>query len=150
VSDGLQWVECLGRRATADHVATMTGRLLDALHALGDRVEIYGPQEAADRGGVVAFNVRRDGRVLPYEQVEAAAHGQRVAIRAGCFCNPGAAEHAFQIDAARARACYNRPFSIARFRACLDGRPVGAVRASVGIATTPGDIERLYRCLDGL
>jgi selenocysteine lyase/cysteine desulfurase len=95
----------------------------------------------------VAFNVNRGRQVVAYEAVEAAARAAGVAIRGGCFCNPGAAAHAFGLDAGQTRACLDGPFSIARFRACMDGRPVGALRASVGLATNERDVDRLGACI---
>ena len=91
----------------------------------------------------MAFNVRRDGRIVPYEAVEAAARDLGIAIRGGCFCNPGAAAHALGLDPARTRRCLRGDFSSVRFRECMEGRPVGALRASVGLATNESDITRL-------
>ena len=147
VCDGLQWMARLGVEAVAAHAATMTGRLLDALRQAGETVVVYGPRDLDARGGTVAFNVYRRGEVVPYEDVEAAARAQGIAIRGGCFCNPGAAAHAFGLDPAQTRACLEREFSIARFRACMAGRPVGALRASVGMATNERDIDRLAECI---
>jgi selenocysteine lyase/cysteine desulfurase len=86
--------------------------------------------------------------VLPYELVEGIARELGVAIRGGCFCNPGAAEHAFGIPAHLARACMRDEFTLPRFRACLRGGAVGAVRASVGVATNDDDLDRLLDCID--
>jgi len=47
------------------------------------------------------------------------------------------------LDPARTRACLRGNFSLTRFRECMDGRPVGALRASVGLATNESDIARL-------
>jgi selenocysteine lyase/cysteine desulfurase len=91
----------------------------------------------------VAFNLFSGGRALNYETVEAAARRRGVAIRGGCFCNPGAAEYAFGWSAANARACLEGEFSVARFRDCVDGYPVGALRASLGVATSEADLDRL-------
>ena len=92
----------------------------------------------------------RDGRLLPYEEVEAAARDRGIAVRGGCFCNPGAAEHAFALPAARTRACLRGEFSIPRLRACVGDLPVGAVRASLGLATQPADLDRLIACIASL
>jgi hypothetical protein len=54
-----------------------------------------------------------------------------------------ATEQAFGFRADRARECLRGPFSIPRFRACMDGAPVGALRASIGIATSEEDLDRL-------
>jgi selenocysteine lyase/cysteine desulfurase len=148
VSDGLRWLERLDMHTVSAHVAGLTETLLDRLLALGDRIRVYGPRDAHARGGIVTFNVVRDGRVLPYELVEAAARELNVALRGGCFCNPGAAEHAFGIRADVSRACLRDEFSVARFRQCLGGGAVGAVRASVGVATNYDDLDRLLECLD--
>ena len=143
VCDGLRWMSRLGMDAVARHSASMTERLLEVLRGAGEAVDIYGPDGVIGRGGTVAFNVRRSGCIVPYEEVEAAARGLGVAIRGGCFCNPGAAAHALGLDPARTRACLRGNFSLTRFRECMDGRPVGALRASVGLATNESDIARL-------
>ena len=143
VCDGLRWMSRLGMERVAAHTAAMTGRLLETLRSCGDAVELYGPDQLVARGGTVAFNVRRGDCVVPHEEIEAAARAAGVAIRGGCFCNPGAAASAFGLDPARTRACLRDEFSLPRFRACMRGKPVGALRASVGLATNAGDIDRL-------
>jgi selenocysteine lyase/cysteine desulfurase len=143
VGDGLQWMMRLGMDAVARHSAAMTERLLDALRSCGDAVEIYGPDRLLARGGTVAFNVRRGAHVMPFEDVEAAARAAGVAIRGGCFCNPGAAAAAFGLKPGLIRACLQDEFTIPRFRQCMQGRPVGALRASVGLATNADDVDRL-------
>jgi selenocysteine lyase/cysteine desulfurase len=143
VADGLRWFQTVGSCAIAAHVARLTRTLLDRLEALGDRVILYGPAAAPDRGGTVAFNLRRDGRVLAHEDVEALARERGIAIRGGCFCNPGAAEHAFRLPADATERCLRGRFSIQRLRDCLAGAPVGALRASIGIPTTSRDLDAL-------
>ena len=143
VCDGLTWMMRLGMDAVARHTAAMTERLLDTLRSCGDAVEIYGPDRLVARGGTVAFNVRRGAGVLSYEEVEVAARVAGVAIRGGCFCNPGAAAAAFGLKPERIRACLRDDFTIARFRQCMRGEPVGALRASVGLATNAEDVDRL-------
>ena len=143
VCDGLRWLTRIGMEKVQQHVCGLTGALLDRLARLGDRVRIYGPIDTRDRGGIIAFNLCVSGRVVDYEIVEAAARERGIAIRGGCFCNPGAAEHAFGFSADRARDCLRAPFSIPRFRACMDGAPVGALRASIGVAASIADLDRL-------
>lgn len=143
VTDGLHWLERLGMDCIERHVSSLTRLLLDRLESLGDRVVIHGPCDDGNRGGTVAFNLRRDGRLIPYEIVEIMARERGIALRGGCFCNPGAAEHAFSIPADRARACLRGPFSVQRLRACLGSGAVGALRVSVGVPTIANDVEHL-------
>jgi selenocysteine lyase/cysteine desulfurase len=150
VCDGLRWLSAIGLARIARHTKAVTARFLDGLRALGERVVIYGPTDAADRGGTVTFNLRRGADVLPYEIVEAAARERGIAVRGGCFCNPGAAEHAFHIPREAARECLRGEYSVSRFRSCLGNHPVGAIRASVGIASTHDDIDRLLELVDTL
>jgi selenocysteine lyase/cysteine desulfurase len=150
IADGLEWLQAVGMDRIARHACSATGALLDRLASLGNRVTIYGPTGTAGRGGTVAFNIRRTGGVVPYEAVEAAARERAIAVRGGCFCNPGAAEHAFGMPASAARACLDGEFTIARLRACVGTTPVGAVRASVGVPTCTADLDRLIDCVTDL
>jgi selenocysteine lyase/cysteine desulfurase len=81
---------------------------------------------------------------VDYEAVESRARRHGIALRGGCFCNPGAAEHAFGFSAARARTCLDGDFSVPRFRSCMSGHPVGALRASIGVPTSHADLDRLF------
>jgi selenocysteine lyase/cysteine desulfurase len=139
----LRWVERLGMHRIGPHVSALTHLLLDRFESLRGRVVVYGPRGGGGRGGTVAFNLLRDGRVMPYEAVELAASERRIALRGGCFCNPGAAESAFSIPADRAAVCLRGRFSVQRLRECLGSGAVGALRVSIGIPTTVGDLDRL-------
>jgi selenocysteine lyase/cysteine desulfurase len=150
VCDGLRWLSSVGVSAIQQHVHRLTSDLLDRFAHVGDCVRVYGPFDAQDRGGSVAFNLCSHGRAVEYEVVEAAARDRGIAIRGGCFCNPGAAEHAFGFNAAAARACLTGEFSIPRLRACVGGHAVGALRASLGVATTDADVERLLELVSEL
>ena len=150
VVDGLRWMRRIGMAQVDEHVGRTTRLLLDGLSAFGSRVEMYGPREASARGGIVTFNLRRQGTLIPYEMVDAAARQRGIAIRGGCFCNPGAAERAFALDAGRARECLRGDFNMAKFRACIGDSPVGALRASIGMPTTAKDIDALLALVDAL
>jgi selenocysteine lyase/cysteine desulfurase len=150
VCDGLKWFERLDVERVGDHVESLTASLLDRITSPGSGVIVYGPHQMNARGGTIAFNVTRGNQVVGYETIESAALERGIAMRGGCFCNPGAAEHAFGIDAARARACLKGPFTIPRFRRCLGDRPVGALRASIGVATSSRDVDRLVVLLSEL
>ncbi len=150
IGDGLEWLQAVGLDRIARHTAGVTAALLDRLSSLGRRLTIYGPGDTTERGGTVAFNIRRGGGVMPYEAVEVAARQRAIAIRGGCFCNPGAAEHAFGMQAAATRTCLTGAFSLDRFRACIGDVPAGALRASVGLPTSTADLDRLLECVSEL
>jgi selenocysteine lyase/cysteine desulfurase len=152
VPAGLAVLRGVGMQRIQDHVGRLTGRFLDGLagtrHASGAPVvEIYGAPDMRDRGGIVAFNVlESNGRVVPYIDVERRARDAGIAVRGGCFCNPGAAEHAFGFEPQRSGDCLSavaNGFTLERFAACMDGNvPVGAVRVSLGIANNTEDVDR--------
>jgi len=128
VSAGLRWVEELGVEQIGMHAARLSRSLTSMLGSLCHRggqpmVQLYGPADRRFRGAVVTFNVLDEqGRAVPHETVEAVAREVRVSVRAGCFCNPGAAE---QVGLGF-------------------GAPTpGAVRASLGVANNVRDVERL-------
>ncbi len=160
VEPGLDLLEEVGMPRLRDWVAFLTELLLEGLQGLRrvdgkPGVAIYGPGTTDSRGGTVAFNLLDgQGRPIPYETVEAAAGEAGVSIRGGCFCNPGAAEVAFDMPPRETLDCLERlgeEFTLRGFRDCLGGKvPVGAVRASLGIASSPRDIERLVEVLAAL
>ncbi|MFN2601184.1 MAG: aminotransferase class V-fold PLP-dependent enzyme [Gemmatimonadaceae bacterium] len=142
-----------------EYVSSLTSALLDRLQSLhrGDgstAVKIYGPLNLDRRGATIAFNVLdKKGRTIPYWIVEAVAREAGVAVRGGCFCNPGASEKAFGFRADDARRCTEKisanEFTVARFAECLGPTvPVGAVRASIGMAANLDDIDRLIEVVD--
>ena len=118
------------------------------LHATGTpMLALYGPRDGRARGATFAFNVLHpDGATVPFGEVEAHAQAAGVALRGGCFCNPGAAERAFGFAQRSVTACLGQlgaQFSIPAFQACLgEGTPVGALRLSMGLPTNFADIDR--------
>jgi selenocysteine lyase/cysteine desulfurase len=159
VPPGLDFLAGLGAERIERHVGAMTGHLLRRLDALRHRggsplTRIYGPRGLEGRGGAVAFNlVHPDGGEVDFRTVEERANAAGISLRTGFFCNPGAAEYAFDHREADTERCFRslapEDFSIRAFSICLDDRPVGAVRVSVGIPTIPSDIDALIDVLAG-
>jgi len=150
LAPGFALLDEVGAPRLAAHVARLTRQLLDELAALrhgngAPLVRIYGPRDMRDRGATVALNLCDPrGAAIPYTAVEARARDAGVALRGGCFCNPGAAEAAFGLEPASLAACLaasGDEFSPSRLAACL-GRAVGAVRLSLGLASSRRDIDR--------
>ena len=154
---GLDFVESVGIDAINAHVTRLTGYLLEQLLALKHSngkplLHIYGPTENVKRGGTVSFNVMDpNGSEIYHKRVEDAAAQANISIRAGCFCNPGAAEFAFQYAAVRSYQCFDtispEEFTLQQFSTCMNYAPVGAIRVSVGIASNEADIDALIAVL---
>ena len=156
VQNGLDFLDEVGIERINSHVSKLTQFLLESLLALHHSngkplIMIYGPSTMQDRGATVAFNLLDiNGSVVDYKLVEARANNENISIRTGCFCNPGAAEFAFGYTAAEAHSCFDRVskgFSLEKFSECMEGKPVGALRASLGIATNQADVQELINLL---
>jgi selenocysteine lyase/cysteine desulfurase len=140
----------VGMERLSEHVSSLSAMLIEQLLALRHSngvplVELYGPPNVTDRGGIVAFNVcDREGKPVPFSFVESRARQAGVSLRGGCFCNPGASESAFGLDPVRIGTCFEElgtSFTPERFAECSN-TAVGAVRASIGLANNRDDIRR--------
>lgn len=155
---GLEFLKGVGVERIHEHVSSLTALLLEALQSLSHsngrrKIRVYGPLTSDARGGTIPFNVVDPrGNVVPFGAVETAASQAGISVRGGCFCNPGASEVAFGIDGGEARRCLESfapgEFSPRRYSECLGGQPVGAVRASLGVASNVADIDRFVTFLD--
>ena len=155
---GLETLESVGLPTIHRRVQALTRWLLGTLLSLRHRdgspkIRLYGPRDDLDRGGTIPFNLLdRDGGIVDSRRVEAAASARGVSIRTGCFCNPGASETARGITAVEMESVFApyRPASVAELRALMPGKALGAVRASVGIATNERDVDRLVDVLEAI
>ena len=160
VPAGLALLEEVGMARLGSHVASLTRVLLRELtglrHANGaPLVRVHGPTDLRDRGGTVALNLlEAAGGVIDYRLVEACAAEAGISLRGGCFCNPGAAEHAFGFTPEQSARCFGAMardgFNLDRLRACLGGAPVGAIRISLGMANVEEDTARAVEMLQAL
>jgi molybdenum cofactor sulfurtransferase len=147
---GLDFLERVGLDRIHNRVQALTGWLIDRLltlrHSTGrPLVTLYGPASAEARGGTVTINLRDgEGGFIDHAVIEKRAGARRISIRAGCFCNPGAGELAMGISADEMRACFTRlcdRITYDEFRRCIDGKSTGAVRISLGVASTFDDVS---------
>ena len=160
VPSGFELLSHVGQPRLTARMEGLAGYFLKGLrsirHANGRRaIAVYGPDTLDDRGGVVAFNlIDRDGITVPHWSLEQAAQDAGIALRGGCFCNPGAAEAAFQFDPDATAGCFSklgRDFSVPAFASCLGpDAAVGALRVSVGVPTTQPDLDRALEFLQGV
>lgn len=161
VEIGLRHLASVGLETIQTRVRCLTGwlltQLLDLRHTNGrPMVRIYGPVTTAARGGTVTMNVYdAEGHLLDYRRVEELAGEERISLRTGCFCNPGAGEAAEGLteeDVAAAMA-ETPDMTMPRFLQIIThrgGKSAGAIRASVGLASNFADVYRFVRFVEGL
>jgi molybdenum cofactor sulfurtransferase len=157
VDAGLEYLSAIGMEQINAHVMCLTGKMLDAFAGLrhgngAPLIRVYGPQGTDRRGGSVAFNLTDPaGELVDFREVERRANEANVSIRTGFFCNPGAAEFAFEYECDDAFQCIKtltpETFTLQRFSDCMSDHAVGAVRASVGIASNQADLDCLMEVL---
>lgn len=153
VEAGLTYLDRIGLESVHQRVLCLTQWVLAELTALRHSngrpvVQVHGPTDSTERGGTVAFLLHdRDGRPIDHRRVEEMAGKLNISLRTGCFCNPGAAEIAHQLTALHMAAWFGRPEPVSflelRDRVLAEhGILVGAVRISVGVATSFADVFR--------
>jgi molybdenum cofactor sulfurtransferase len=155
---GLRHVTSIGMPTIHRRVQSLTRWLLVRLGALqhpdgAPLIRLYGPTDDRDRGGTISFNVLdAAGGVMDFWTVEAMAADRRISVRTGCFCNAGASETARGLTAPEMEGvfAFGRQPGFEDLRTLLPGRALGAVRVSVGIATTERDVTRFVDFLQGL
>jgi selenocysteine lyase/cysteine desulfurase len=156
VAPALAAVRAADQARLSRHLRELTRALLDGIAGLshGDGaplVRVHGPRDLVDRGATIALSLHDgSGRVIPYWEIETAARDCGIAVRGGCFCNPGCAEAAFDFPEARVRSCLDslgNDFTVPRFAACLENQTVGAIRVSMGLGTIRSDVDRFLAFL---
>ena len=160
VKIGLQHLEKVGIKTIGERVRCLTGWLLDNLlslqHSNGKpMVRIYGPTDTKMRGGTVTLNFYGpDERLLDYRRIEELANKERISLRTGCFCNPGAGEIAEGLTTQDMMAGLNGgpDLSLPHFLQVIQHRgnkSAGAIRISVGLATNFADVYRFMQFAAG-
>jgi len=154
VEIGLKHLERAGVEVIKTRSKALIGWLIQRLPELRHEngapvVRLYGPESTERRGGTLTMNFyQADGSVIDHRRIETEAAEARISLRTGCFCNPGDGEIALRLTKNEIVGCFNQPFveatskfTVDDFRLCVDGKSTGAVRVSVGIASTFADIE---------
>src|SRR5262245_39407778 len=98
VSIGLDYINSIGLDVIHTRVKCLTGWLLDQLSAIRHSngspvVRVYGPTDLRARGGTIQTNFfDRNGVRIDCYDAERMASAERISLRGGCHCNPGARE----------------------------------------------------------
>ena len=161
VEIGLRHLASIGMETIATRVRCLTEwlltQLLELRHSNGRHmVRIYGPVTTAARGGTVTMNFYDpEGHLIDYRRVEELAGRERISLRTGCFCNPGAGEAAEGLteDDVAAAMRESPDMTMPRFLQFIthrDGKSAGAIRVSLGLASNFADVDRFIRFAAGL
>ena len=155
---GLKLLESIGMPVIHERVRCLTGWTLEQLLALRHSngrpvVRLYGPITTQARGGTLAFNLADpSGSIIEHQTVEQNATANGIALRTGCFCNPGAGEVTLGLSERELTRC----FSIAGDRMdrgdlmrCINAESDGAVRISFGLASNFADAHRFLGFVRG-
>jgi selenocysteine lyase/cysteine desulfurase len=150
VSIGLDYIDSIGLDVIHTRVMCLTGWLLDQLSAIRHSsgspvVRVYGPTDVRQRGGTIQTNFfDRDGVRIDCYRAEQMANSERISLRAGCHCNPGAREAAFGFSREDVAACFRHADRISydEFQHQIEGKTTGALRLSVGLASNFEDVSR--------
>jgi selenocysteine lyase/cysteine desulfurase len=153
IPSGLDFLDRVGMEDINAHVTKHTEALLNGLLALRQsngqpQITLYGPPNMNMRGGTIAFNMTTpNGELVDTDEIEKKANSANISVRTGCFCNPGAAEFAFNYLPEESYHCFSiispEQFTVQQFSTCMNEMPVGAIRTSAGIATNEQDVQRL-------
>jgi len=146
---GLELLESVGVETVHRRVMALCGWLIEELLALRHPdglplVRLYGPASTDRRGATLALNLYdADGRVIDHQLVERSAGARGISLRTGCFCNPGAGEVALGLTRQEIEACFGAGETRMTYddlRRCVDPHEAGAVRVSLGMASSFADV----------
>jgi len=152
VTTGIDWISGIGVDLIHRRVSMLTGWLLECIgrmrHSFGEpMVRLYGPPTVEARGATVALNfLDPEGRVVDERAVGRDAAAAGISLRTGCFCNPGAGERAFGLtrEVLRGQRLLDlgpRMSSVDDYLSLVGLPTGGAVRVSLGVASTLADVE---------
>lgn len=162
---GLNYLNSIGLETIHERVMCLTSWLLDSLlsmrHSNGTPlVQVYGPHDCYMRGGTIALNfLNPDGSIVDERIIEQRASKDRLSLRTGCFCNPGAGEVAFHLSKEKLQSIFkgdgketlpklykgHEGVTWDQFLANLGMQSGGAVRVSLGLATNFADVFRFMQ-----
>jgi len=154
----LKFIESIGIDLIHTRVMCLTGWLIDHLlslrHSNGNPlIRLYGPAGTRMRGGTIQVNFfDPEGRLFDCTDIEKLANEERISLRAGCHCNPGAREIALGFTKADLAPCFRDKdrLTFEQFLHVIDGKTTGALRASIGLVTTFADVYKYGQFAESL
>lgn len=161
VEIGLRHLAAVGIEMVHTRVICLTGWLLEQLTAMRHSngrplVRVHGPSTLEARGGTLTLTFYDpDGLAFDERRVEELANLEKISIRTGCFCNPGAGEVAHgltpEIMAEFFKAGHGMSFEeLRQLMQVRYGKSINAVRISVGVVSNFADVQRFLEFAQGL
>lgn len=160
VAIGLQHISHIGIEIINTRVRCLTGWLLDQLTALRHDngrglIQIQGPTTLDDRGGTITMSFQDPaGTPISGQLIEQLAADNRISLRTGCFCNPGAGETTFQLPQTFMQQIFDADKGM-HFVELVEtvyearGVDVSAVRISLGVASNFADVHHFLQFAAG-
>jgi len=150
VEIGLRHIDSIGIETIHTRVSALTSWLIENLMALRHSngkpvIRLYGPPDNMLRGATIEVNYYDpDNTLFDCYRVEEMANQEKISLRAGCHCNPGAREISLGLTENELVACFRDKdrMTLEQFYHVIDGKTTGAVRASLGIVSTFADVYR--------
>jgi selenocysteine lyase/cysteine desulfurase len=157
VTNGLNFIESIGIERINLRVRELASYFLREMKQLQhdnnlSLVKLYGPHDVHQRGATFLLNIFDvNGEKYSFQRIEAMANKEKISFRTGCFCNPGIDE---------LNHCISPQLLTAYFTSRENGdyydfihfanKMRGAIRISLGVATTKKDIQGFLRFLSKL
>ena len=149
----MRYIASIGVELIHERVRCLTGSVLENLLALRHSngqpvVRVYGPINTERRGGTIAFNFYDPaGALLDCYAMQEEANQCGLSVRSGCFCNPGVRVIALGFVRENLAACFRQKERITyeQFLEVIDDQKQGALRVSLGLATTFSDVYRFLQ-----
>jgi molybdenum cofactor sulfurtransferase len=149
ITNGLNFISNLNMQTISNRIKQLCElflqKLLQLKHDNGlPLIKLYGPEHTEKRGGTFLMNfIDVAGQMYPFQQIEDCANAGMIALRSGCFCNPGIDEINHQLSANDLKDFFiNRKEGDYNDMINHLGKLRGAVRVSIGFPTTIADIEK--------
>ncbi len=148
ISNGLSFIERIGFERITERIKYLIAKLITDLHQLQHQngnplVRIFGSENLSQKGGTLIFNLLDpNGNLFSIEEVETKANKKGISLRTGCFCNPGIDEINNCISNEETAKYFTTKHSGSYHEMIFYlGRMRGAIRISVGLATTTEDLD---------
>lgn len=114
-------------------------------------VTIYSETDYSDfkkQGPIITFNLLRpDGNYVGFNHVLQLASIQNFHLRGGCFCNMGACSALLNVPDSILQKAYEDGHVCSDSIDVIDGRPIGALRVSLGYASSQSDVDKFTEFL---